>query len=44
MMIAQHIVSVSSPSGSEAKGLGSSTGIAAMDRWGLGPKSNNDCS
>jgi hypothetical protein len=36
MMIARSIILVSSPSGSEAKGLVSSTGISAVDRWGLG--------
>ena len=36
MMIARHIILASSSSGSEAKGLVSSTGIAAVDRRGLG--------
>lgn len=36
MMIARYIIWASSPSGSEAKGLVSSTRIAAVDRRGLG--------
>jgi hypothetical protein len=36
MMIARHIILVSSYSGLKAKGLVSSTGVAAVDRCGLG--------
>lgn len=36
MMIARHIILLSSSSGSEAKGLVSSIGIAAVGRCGVG--------